>query len=96
MIQSFLTFDSMDRIPKCDHSWKAVEKYFTVVLFVIQFYPVCNKFLENLSILDLVLSRVKGLIVFLIPKCHVSYISCKALFGALPFLVSWPYIQKVL
>ena len=22
--------------------WKAVEQYFTVVLFVFQFYPVCN------------------------------------------------------
>ena len=22
--------------------WKAVEQYFTVVLFVVQFYPVCN------------------------------------------------------
>ena len=22
--------------------WKAVELYFTVVLFVFQFYPVCN------------------------------------------------------
>ena len=32
--------------------WKAVEQYFTVVLFVI---------LENLSILDLALSGVKGL-----------------------------------
>ena len=32
--------------------WKAVEQYFTEVLFVV---------LENLSILDLVLSGVKGL-----------------------------------
>ena len=22
--------------------WKAVEQYFTVVMFVFQFYPVCN------------------------------------------------------
>ena len=22
--------------------WKAVEQYLTVVLFVVQFYPVCN------------------------------------------------------
>ena len=28
--------------------WKAVEQYFTVMLFVFQFYPVCNfaKFIE--------------------------------------------------
>ena len=31
----------MDRTLKCDH-WKAVEQYFTVVLFVFQFYPVCK------------------------------------------------------
>ena len=36
---------------------KAVEQYFTVVLFVFQFYPM----FENLSILDLALSGVKGL-----------------------------------
>ena len=34
VIQSFITFDSMDRTLKCDHSLKAVEQYFTVVLFV--------------------------------------------------------------
>ena len=42
MIRSFLTFDSMDKTPKSDHSLEAVEQYFTVVLFVFQFYPVCN------------------------------------------------------
>ena len=30
----------MDRTLKCDH-WKAVEKFFTVVLFVFQFYLLC-------------------------------------------------------
>ena len=39
--------------------WKAVEEYFTVVLFVFLCYPVCN--MENLAILDLVVSGVKGL-----------------------------------
>ena len=39
VIQSFLTFDSMDRTLKCDHSWKAVEQYFIVVLFVNPFTP---------------------------------------------------------
>ena len=41
VIQSFLTFDSVDRTLKCYHlfHWKAVEQYFTVVLFVFQ---VCN------------------------------------------------------
>ena len=39
---------------------KAVEQYFTVVLFVFQYYPVCNfgKFIN----LDLALSGMKGLI----------------------------------
>ena len=40
--------------------WKAVDQYFTVVLFVFQFYPVCN-LLEHLSLWDLALSRVNGL-----------------------------------
>ena len=40
-IQGFLTFDSMDGSVTTIH-WKAVEQYFTVVLFVFQFYPVCN------------------------------------------------------
>ena len=39
--------------------WKAVEQYFTAVMFIFQFYPVCN-FFENLSSLDLALSGVKG------------------------------------
>ena len=39
--------------------WKAVELYFTLVLFVVQFYPVL--ILENVSTLDLALSAVKGL-----------------------------------
>ena len=37
VIQSFLTFDSMDRTLKCDR--KAVEQYFTVVLFVSAIFP---------------------------------------------------------
>ena len=41
VIQRFLTFDSTDRTLMCDH-WKAVEQYFTLVVFVFQFYPVCN------------------------------------------------------
>ena len=36
MIQSFLTFDSMDREPSI--RWKAVEQQFTAVLFVFQIY----------------------------------------------------------
>ena len=37
MMQNVPTFDSMDRTLRCDHSLD-----FTVVLFVFQFYPVCN------------------------------------------------------
>ena len=42
MIQSFLTFDSMERTIKCNHSLEVVDQCFTVVLFVFQFHPVCN------------------------------------------------------
>ena len=59
MTQSFLTFDSMDI--SVSVRWKAVEQYFTVVLFVFQFYPVCI-FFEKCSVLNLALSGVKGLI----------------------------------
>ena len=38
MIESFLTCDSMDRTPKCDHL-KAVEQYITAVLFVNPLTP---------------------------------------------------------
>ena len=44
----------MDRTIKYDHG-KAVEEYFTAVLFVFQFYTVYN-FGKKLSILDLALS----------------------------------------
>ena len=36
--------------------WKAVEQYFTVVLFVFQFYSDCNFY----NFLDQALSEVKG------------------------------------
>ena len=42
VIQGLITFDFVDRTLKCDHSLKAVEQYFTMVLFIFQFYPVCN------------------------------------------------------
>ena len=33
----------MDRTLKCDNiPWKSVGQYFTMVLFIFQFYPVCN------------------------------------------------------
>ena len=39
-IQSFLTFDSVDRTLKSETiHWKAVEQYFTVVLFVCPILP---------------------------------------------------------
>ena len=41
--KSLLTFDSMDRVLKCDHFYrKATEQYLSVVLFVFQFYAVCT------------------------------------------------------
>ena len=39
MIQSILTFDSVESVTI--HG-KAVGQYFTVMLFVFQFYPICN------------------------------------------------------
>ena len=38
VIQSSLTFEAFG----VTIHWKAVDQYFTVVLFVFQFYPVCN------------------------------------------------------
>jgi len=32
-----LTFESVDEILKCDHSMKATEQYFPVVLFIVLF-----------------------------------------------------------
>ena len=39
VIQSFLTFDFMDRNLKCDHSLESCYQYFTVVLFVNPLTP---------------------------------------------------------
>ena len=46
VVQSFLTFDSMDRTLKCDHSLEGCCLFFSFCLFVI---------LENGSVLDLAL-----------------------------------------
>ena len=35
-----LTFESVDKIPKCDHSMKATEHYFPVVLFIMLYKVV--------------------------------------------------------
>ena len=59
-IQNFLHFDSMDRTLKCDNSYESCLTvlycgavcFFKFTQFVIE---------EHLSILDLALSRVKGL-----------------------------------
>ena len=43
VIQSFLTFDSMDKPKVKPFVGKLLSsKYFTVVLFAFQVYPVCN------------------------------------------------------
>ena len=57
VIQSLLTETSSVIIEK------AVEQYFIVVLFVLQFYPVCN-----LSVLDLALLGLNSLIACCIEK----------------------------
>ena len=41
-------------------SWKGVEQYFTVVLFVFQFYPVCNFGLDTVRS-----GRVKNKIILM-------------------------------
>ena len=45
---------------KCDHSLEAVEQYFSVVLGLF-FHFFSFVILDNLSILDLALSGMKGL-----------------------------------
>ena len=42
VMQSFRTFDSMDRTLKSYHSLKSCELFCTLELFIFQFYPVCN------------------------------------------------------
>ena len=61
VIQSFLIFDSMDRTLSVTIRWTAVKQCFTVVLFFVFTQFVI---LENVSILDLALSGVKGLSLF--------------------------------
>ena len=56
VIQSFLTFDSMDRTLKCDHSLESCRA-------VLYCGAVCLSVWKNLSVLDLALSEVKGLIL---------------------------------
>ena len=95
MSQSFLTFDSMDRIVKCDHSewsnefhWKAVELYFTVVFCF--FNPTQFVILEDLSILDLALSGERKLMCF----SSYAHVSCgganKSPSGSLELFFSVP------
>ena len=38
--------------------WKATEQFFTLVLFVFQFHPVCN--FGNVRVMDLAVSGVKA------------------------------------
>ena len=67
VIKSFLTLDSMDRTLKFDH-WKAVEQYFTVVLFVFRFYSVCNlRKIFNFGHSAVRSERVKSQLIFRTP-----------------------------
>ena len=51
MYRVVLTFESVDEILKCDHSyWKAIEQYFPVVLF-ITLYKVVLTFESLVKIL---------------------------------------------
>ena len=60
MIQSSLTFDSMDITLSVIIYWKAVEQYFTAVMFVFQFHSVYN-YGKFLNFWHSALSGVKGL-----------------------------------
>ena len=53
--------------------WKAVEQYFTVALFVFQFYPVCY-FVKFIN-LDLALSGMKVLIILILHIIGILTIS---------------------
>ena len=55
--------------------WKAVERYFTMGLFVFQFYPVCN---FGTSILDLTLSGLKGLRFYQEVPIWICYMICSS------------------
>ena len=60
VIESFPTFDSMDRTPKCEH---LLERCWAVLYCGAVCFSILPGFviLKNLSILDLALSRVKEL-----------------------------------
>ena len=59
--QSFPTFDSIDIMSVTIH-WKAVDQFFTMMLCVFQFHPVCN--FEKFLNFGLGTVRVKGLILY--------------------------------
>ena len=44
-----LSFESVDEILKCDHSMKAIEKHFTVVLFIMRYKLVLESVDEILT-----------------------------------------------
>ena len=75
LIQSFLTFDFVDRTLKCDHSLESCWGVLFCDVCIFQFV-----ILERLSILDLALSEVKGLrfikSLFLIIHRNCIFCSC--------------------
>ena len=67
--------------------WKVVKQYFTIVLFVVEFYPVCN--FGKLSLLDFVLPGMKRLNTYLnvyLPRTNNAYLLIQILHEVLGFL----------
>ena len=75
MTQSLLTFDSKDRTLQSGATrWKVVEQYYYLLWFCSFFKFPWFVIFENLSILDLALSGMKGLNP-LKRQIHVFYVS---------------------
>ena len=71
--------------------WKAVEQYFTMVLFGFQFQLVI---LENLSILDLALSGVKEFISILSTQLSIAYTHYSSSIGRVSALKTYPILTR--
>ena len=50
-----LTFDSLDEILKCDTEMKAIEQYFSVVLFIMLYRKILYKVVLTFEFVDEIL-----------------------------------------
>ena len=65
MIQSFLTFDSMDRTLSVTIHWNAVEQYVTVTVLIN---------LTQFVILELALSKIKRLTALIQRNAYIEFL----------------------